>query len=653
MLEAVVGAITCNRRLLLLTAALIGWIATDVVPVRSASPEDSPQPAAAGDHWSFRPIRRPTSPLDVDLFGSRNAIDTFVHRRLRAAEIQPLPQASRPTLMRRLCLDLLGLPPEVDAVDRFVADRRPDAYTRVVDRLLASPHFGERWGRHWMDLARYADSDGYDNDKDRPGAWLYRRWVIEAYNSDMPFDQFTIEQLAGDLLPDPRIDQLIATGFQRNSPYNGEGGVDREEFRVTTVADRTNTVGTIWLGLTLSCARCHDHKYDPITQHEYYGLFAFSNSTEDGEAAAAAAGFKELDEEALQARIMREMKDPRETYVMIRGDFLNRGPTVQHHTPAVLHAFQPRSEAPDRLDFARWLVDSANPLTSRVAANRIWQHLFGQGLVETIEDFGTRGTPPTHPELLDWLASELVAHGWSRKKLIRTIIQSASYRRSSQYVKGRVEQDPANQLLARQNRFRLEGEIIRDSCLSAGGLLDHSLGVPSFTPNSPSADTTANDENAQPTLVPAHCGRTIYMFVSRTRPFPMMGTFDAPDTYVTCARRDLSNSPLQALVLMNNELFVHCAAQLGLRVARQPGAGVEDRVRLAFRYCVGRDPDPVERTRLVRLYEEQLELCRQHEQAVQLVADQPLPDSLSAVELAAWIGVGRVLLNIDEFVMRE
>ena len=455
------------------------------------------------NHWAFRPVVRSAIPQVVDKAWGHNPIDAFILARLEKEGLQPSPEADRVTLIRRLSLDLLGLPPTIAEVDAFVADTRSDAYEILVDWLLASPHYGERWGRHWLDLARYADSNGFTRDFGR-SIWKYRDWVIESVNRDQPFDQFTIEQIAGDLLPDATIDQRIATGFHRNTQINEEGGTDPEQFRVESVVDRVNTTGIAFLGLTVGCAQCHEHKYDPISQREYYQMFAFLNNadepnldvptpdqiaqglpqkrdevrrqiadlekqfqsqaddfqksvtawekelTEDEKKklppevlntvnlavvmrseqdtknlvvyyknlAVARQQFPVLDEIAqLRAAephftttmVMHERAEPRETFIHIRGDFLRHGARVEPGVPAVLPRLAPDVKSATRLDFARWLVDARNPLTPRVTINRIWQKYFGRGIVDTENDFGTQGIPPSHPELLDWLAAEFVS----------------------------------------------------------------------------------------------------------------------------------------------------------------------------------------------------------------------------------------------------
>jgi mono/diheme cytochrome c family protein len=696
-----------------------------------------PLPAAKTQHLTpalWRPVRRPAVPS-----GAGHPIDAFVRAALQAKGIEPSPEADRVTLIRRVSLDLTGLPPTPEEVDEFVADRRPEAYERVVDRLLASPHYGEKWARHWLDLARYADSDGFEKDLFRPWAWRWRHWVIEALNRDLPFDQFTIQQIAGDLLPNATVEQRVATGFQRNTLKNREAGVKREEARFEELVDQTNTVATVWLGLTLRCAQCHDHKYDPITQKDYYQLFAFFNSAEEADIDAPLPGemgpylrlrpeyeakrravLEQFGIPALQSawepRMIRAMDDPgrdldwdfsvtsmramvdhaerllrkgpekrsareshrltdyflstpgpdiakdkeatervrkarekiREldrtfpalsqaytlaassepvrTYIALRGDYRRQGVEVEPNTPAALPPLPPGPEAA-RLRLARWLVSRENPLTARVAVNRMWQEFFGAGLARTSEDLGTQGEPPTHPELLDWLAAEFLDRGWSMKSMHRLIVTSATYRQSSRAREDLKDRDPDNRLLARQSRLRLSAELIRDAALAASGLLYPAVGGKSIRPVQPesiSKLTYANGAAWQESEGPDRYRRGLYIHYQRTSPYPQLVNFDAPDSNTACARRRRSNSPLQALNLLNDPVFVEAAQALAARVRSEAAEGPARWERM-FRLCLGRSPDPAERDRIATFYEQRKSLF----------------------ELA------RALLNLDEFMTRE
>lgn len=906
-------------------------------------PDDADAAASrVSNHWAFKAPKLPPIPQLTNSKGMRNPIDAFVRARLEKEKVTPAPEADRVTLIRRLTLDLLGLPPTPHEVASFVGDSRADAYERLVDRLLESSHFGERWGRRWLDLARYADSDGYEKDNPRPYAYLFRDWVIDAINRDVPFDQFTVEQLAGDLLPDASEAQTIATGFHRQTLTNREGGVDKEEFRSKAIVDRVSTTGSAWMGLTVGCAECHTHKFDPITQREFYQLYAFFNNASekdipaprpnelaeyaaamtqweskqaelepamqariagvdgeklrtwtdsltvpasrwtvlkptrvvmavgDGETvltpardntiaprlretskgrfvvesmpkakritgfrvdaleelgksigrgengnfalsefsvtvqtgmgesrklelASARADFEATDGDAARAIdgkvetvwsiapqtnvphvIVFELKEPldctdetkvifelekssvgvmnkfrigystselplqasalpdgliailraprekrtakqdadlaryfveqfdeegrklkvslaahasanpkypettaailvveeRKTNVHIRGDFLRKGDEVQPGTLSVLHAFKARGDKPDRLDLAQWLIDPANPLTARVAVNHVWKDLFGRALVTSVDDFGTRGDTPSHPELLDWLAitfssqrsessaqpSAIAQQGglrWSRKALIKLIVSSATYRQASTIRPELAERDPNNILLARQNRFRLEAETVRDLYLATSGLLNPAIGGASIRPQLP-ADIAAlgyaNSVKWQESKGGQQYRRGMYIFFQRTVPYPMLMTFDAPDSNTSCARRERSNTPLQALTLLNDPVFFECAQALGKKVAPMT-ATTDERIRSIFVTCLARQPNDAELGRLRAFHARQLELMQKSTGSAARIAGES--DAANVDEKAAFAALARVIMNLDEFVTRD
>jgi mono/diheme cytochrome c family protein len=578
-------------------------------------------------HWSFVPIRRPTVPVGT------HPIDAFVHARLRAEKLEPSPAADRATQLRRVALDLTGLAPSPEELDAFLADTRLDAYERAVDRLLASPHYGERWGRHWLDLARYADSDGYEKDGARPYAWRYRHWVITALNANMPHDRFLVDQLAGDLRPSATVEQKVATGFHRNTLTNKEGGADKEQFRVEAVIDRVNTTAQAILGLTLGCAQCHDHKYDPLSQRDYYQMFAFFNSDEERDIPAPVAEFPAPPSAKVgtHAPVLVRGKE-RKTHLLVRGDFLRKGAEVSPGTPAVLPPLQARM--PTRLDLAVWLTAPENPLTARVAVNHVWHKFFGRGLVATLDDFGTQGEKPSHPELLDWLASEFVDSGWNLKRLHRLIVTSETYRQSSKHRAELTRRDPYNILLARQARLRLEAELVRDQMLRASGLLFARVGGPSVRPPQPAGIADLSYAGSvkwiESTGVDRY-RRGIYTWFQRTSPHPQLLTFDAPEGSVCTVRRERSNTPLQALTLLNDVAFVEGARALGKRVQTEAQDDAE-RVHRAFRLVLSRPPSEREQTRLVRLLGE-------------FRAADPSADP--------WPLVARTLLNLDEAITRE
>ncbi len=684
------------------------------------------------DHWAFQPPKRPAAPPVKDSTWLRNPIDNFILARLEKEGVKPSPEADGHTLLRRVSLDLTGLPPTPKEIQEFLSDASPNAYEKVVDRLLASPHYGERWGRHWLDLARYADSDGYTIDGPRQ-IWKYRDWVVNALNRDEPFNQFTIEQIAGDLLPNPTAEQLIATGFHRNTPSNYEGGIDFEQYRVEAVADRVATTGAAFLGLTLGCARCHDHKYDPISQREFYQLFAFYNNSDEITTEAERYDFNrpilELPtpeetarREAYQAQVaalsrelaayaqalaakpaepgappkyqdpglrervanlaalrrrapkitttlvMRELPQPRRAYIHLSGDFLQHGAPVPPGVPAVLSSTPVTGT---RLDLARWLVDPANPLTARVNVNRMWQACFGKGLVETENDFGLLGSKPTHPELLDWLATEFVARGWSQKAVHRLLVTSAAYRQSSRHRPELEETDPYNRLMARQSRMRLEAEILRDAALVSSGLLTRAIGGPSVYPPIPEgAMAVTQIKREWPTATgPDRYRRGMYTFFYRSIPYPGLALFDAPDATSACTRRIRSNSPLQALTLLNDEAYVEFARALARRVLKEAPSTDPGRLDYAFLLAVGRNPHPAERDRMARFLALQRDEYRSDPTAASLlvvkeqvfssspganrVLEEEPVDPKQLPELAAWTAVSRVLFNLDDFMTRE
>ncbi len=721
-------------------------------------------------HWAFEPVAAPEPPPVADEAAAKNPVDRFVLAELEARSIAPSPEADPATLARRLHLDLTGLLPPPNRVESFLAEHRADpdkAVSDLVDELLASPHYGERWGRHWLDQARYADSHGYSIDGDR-AQWPYRDWVIRALNDDLPFDRFTIEQIAGDLLPDPAKSQLVATGFHRNTLINQEGGTDNEQFRNEEVVDRVNTTGAVWLGLTLGCAQCHTHKYDPISHREYFELFAFFNhgtdvnntgatvdvsegelflenpdpeklarleearaalartlaattkrqaewekslgagASADGSEGKAApdkadspllvalgtepakrsneqkrlltAEFAKVDSEkkaadralseakralglgaSAKAMVMRDLPQPRETFIHLRGSFLDHDLETGPLRPGTPAALPPLPEAggdgemPDRLDLAKWLVRTDHPLVPRVTVNRAWMRFFGAGLVETENDFGTQGAYPSHPELLDWLARDFVEGGWSMKRLIKTIATSATYRQASRARPELAETDPLNKLLARQNRLRVEAEIVRDAALSASGLLHPKIGGPGVRPPQPDGvyAFTQTKKNWTAATGPDRYRRGLYIHFYRSAPYPLLTTFDSPDFQSVCTARVRSNTPLQALSLANDEALFELARGLGSRLLREEPRDEEARLRRAFLLCYGRPPSEAERNAVASFRETQLASFRNEPEAAEAVAPPDRPETVDPVTAAAWTGVARALMNTDEFITRE
>jgi hypothetical protein len=801
-------------------------------------PADAAETRVVSNHWAYQPVPRTKPPQVKRTEWIRSPIDAFILERLEKERVTPSPEAHRETLLRRLYLDLLGLLPTPVEREAFLADQSPDAYERLVDRLLASPHFGERWGRHWLDLARYGDSNGYELDTVRPNAWRYRDWVVQAINEDLAYDRFIVEQLAGDLLPKPSVDQQLATGFHRMTIKNTESGINAEDYRNREMVDRVNTTAAAVLGVTLGCAQCHSHKYDPFTQQEYYRFYAFFNNVEEVEVdlpatAAEKATYAAAESEyydkwlALQARqritdnlvkqgpekslgaieaalevarkqlaaqrsleslglekwteqnssakrgelappdhvagslrpgskvkdpknkskvvarylaalpmlsaklekitsspeayasqldepaeirlalciiaekrtpaqkqlaekyceLLPAKKDevhtalrmlvveekylplpqvlalkenttkPRVTHVLMRGDFKQPGPQVEPGTPGVLPPLTSRGKQADRLDLAQWMVNPSNPLTARVAANHIWSHLFGRGLVATVDDFGVQGDRPSHPQLLDWLASELTRVGWSRKQLLRTIVLSNTYRQSSAIRRELNERDPLNLLVARQGRYRVEAEVVRDLFLSASGQLNPTLGGPTIFPAIPDSvrDIAYKYKIVWPTSsAPDRYRRGMYIHFRRSNPYPSLMMFDAPEGTICAAQRNRSNTPLQALTTLNDPAFMENAQALGRRVLAEGPADVDGRIRWLFAACLAREPQPAETKILHELFTS--ELAAYHNdatQAAELAGDSSAATNEPVDLRAAWTATARAITNLDEFLTRE
>ena len=614
-----------------------------------------PQEAAAQpQHWAYVAPARPTPPTHAIA-----PIDAFVQAQLAAQGLTAAPPADRATLLRRVTFDLIGLPPTIAELDAFLADAAPDAYERVVDRLLASPHYGERQAVPWLDLARYADTNGFNFDSTR-AQWKWRDWVIDACNRDLPFDRFTLLQLAGDLLPDAGDEGRIATGFHRNTMFNDEGGVDADEARWERLVDRASTTATVWLGTTLQCAQCHDHKYDPITQRDFHALLAFFEPDEEvtlelptpaqqqrradlreqverltkGSAPATelAAAKKAAAACPVDSTLVLRARNavPAATTLRIRGAYDARGELVPAGVPAALGPPLRIGERRDRLALARWLVRPDHPLVARVHVNRLWGELFGRALCSTPEDLGTQCGPVDHPQLLDWLATEFVRLGWSQKQLLRTIVTSATYRRSAAMPEDERARDPQNRWLARGPRFRLGAEQVRDGQLAASGLLVPTLGGPSVFPLQADVSgvvpTNKADVRWRADPGDGRHRRGLYTFWRRTATFVQFAVFDAPSREQCTVTRQRTNTPLQALTALNDPAAWEAAQALGARMVQAAG---DDRARLAlgFRLCTSRTPDDGELDLLAAA-----------------LAAQPAD--------LRWTLVANALLNLDETLSR-
>ena len=556
-------------------------------------------PADAPDHWAFRPPTRPALPEVRDPGRVRNPIDAFILATLDAEGLVPASEADRLTLLRRLSFDLIGLPPSPEEADAFLADRAPAAYERLVDRLLASPHYGERQAQGWLDLARYADSDGFEFDQARPEIWRYRDWVVSAFNRDLPYNRFVRLQIAGDEAEPGHSDALVATGFNRLYPDMVDLN-DQGLRRQNALNDITETTASVFLGLTMGCARCHDHKYDPIKQSDFYSLQAFftpARFRDDLELAGNGA------DPSPRARGLDETGEPvPPTYLLRRGEYGNRGPEVLPSFPASLTDETEPTITPTagssgrRSALADWLVDPANPMTSRVLVNRLWQGHFGRGIVASSSDFGLIGDDPSHPELLDWLATEFLARGQSLKAMHRLIVTSATYRQSSRFDAHAFEADPENTMLWRHSRRRMGGEAIRDAMLAASGMLNHAIGGPCVFPELPAELTKLSGKGAAWPVSPREEDRdrrSLYVFLRRNLRFPLFEAFDKPDTNASCPRRAVTTIAPQALSLFNGKLSADCAAALADRGRREADTRPAQVERL-YRLALGRPPDPEE-----------------------------------------------------------
>jgi hypothetical protein len=670
-----------------------------------------------GKHWAYETPVRPALPHVNRRSWASNPIDHFILARLEKEGLSPSPETAREILIRRVCLDLTGLPPTPREVAAFLADHSPAAYEKLVDRLLASERYGERMALDWLDDARFADTNGYQNDFART-MWPWRDWAIAAYNRNLPYDRFVMEQLAGDMLPGATLQQKIATGFNRNNRTVTEAGSIDEEWRVENAVDRVETTATVFLGLTMGCARCHDHKYDPISQKEFYSFFGFFNSVNEKgvyteqpgnvpplvhlgapederrlrqltaslaaadkaardyqkgdaalfarEARAAADKFRrekaELEKKIPSVMVMEDLPSPRATFVLKRGryDMPDKNEKVEPGVPACLSPM-PAGTPHNRLGLARWLVDPANPLTARVAVNRFWQRYFGTGLVKTTENFGLQGEPPSHPELLDWLAREFIRTGWDMKAMQKLIVMSAAYRQSSKATPELLQRDPENRLLARGARLRLPAEVLRDNALAVSGLLVEKVGGPSVRPYQPAGlwEELAGGAGEGPYVQdkgPGLYRRSLYIYRKRTVPHPTMATFDAPSREVCFVKRARTNTPLQALELLNDVTYVEAARHLAELMLTEGGATSEQQIAFAFRRATAKAPEATE----LRVLKRGLERYRRTfqndpEKARQFIrqGDSPANDKLDSAELAAYSAVASVILNLDETITKE
>jgi hypothetical protein len=631
-------------------------------------------------HWSFiAPVRPKVPEADEDL-NPRNPIDHFIFTSMEKVGLEPNAEATKEALLKRVSMDITGLPPTIEQQERFLADKSPNAYEKFVDELLASKHYGEKMAIQWMDLARYADSHGYQDDGLRT-MWPWRDWVIHAFNSNYPYSKFLTWQLAGDLLPNPTKEQLLATGFNRNHKITQEGGVIDEEYRIEYVTDRTNTVGKAFMAITLECAKCHDHKYDPVSQKDYYSMFAFFDKVpEKGLVGTIDASFADppsmkistadvssilsfinkKDTMDVSVMIMKDSMCIRETQLLRRGVYDQKADTVQMATPASILAYNPRKYEQNRLGLAKWMLDPQNPLTARVYVNRIWHELFGRGLVKTSGDFGMQGELPSHPELLDWLSVEFRESGWDIKKLIRLIVTSSTYRQSAQRSSDKLQKDPDNKYLSFFPRLRLSAELQRDLLLSASGILNPEIGGPSVKPYQPKgvweATTSGRGELAKYIQDKGDklYRRGLYNFIKRTAPPPALLIMDASTRDQCEVTRSRTNTPLQALVLMNDPQLLEAARVLAQRTANL-NMTEDQKLERVFRLVLCRKANEKEMKMLKAYYLQEKNKFTQHKdkaEAFLTAGEFEQIKTKNIAETAALMQVNQMIFNLDETTVK-
>lgn len=642
------------------------------------------QGAKFDKHWAFKPPTIKEIPKTKNTHWAQNEIDYFILKKLEENGLKPSPKAENEVLIRRMGLDLTGLPSSPELVQKFTSEERID-YSGFIDELLASKAYGERMTQVWLDVSRYADSHGYQDDSYRT-MWPWRDWVIHAFNKNLPYDAFLTWQLAGDLLPNATPEQILATGFNRNHPITQEGGVIQEEYLSYYVTDRTNTLGKGILGLTLECAKCHDHKYDAISQKDYYQVYAFFNNVDekglqmdavqaanqkffadppyltitDNETKDLLSFINKPNGETVKVMVMNDSL-PRDSFILNRGDYDNLGDKVEMGVPEAILPF-PKDVPKNRLGLAKWVTSKENPLTARVFVNRIWGMLFGNGLVKTDEDFGVQGSLPTHPELLDWLAVEFIENGWDIKYLLKKIMLSATYQQSSELTSQLKKADPENKLLARAQRFRMSGEMIRDYILSTSGLLNNEIGGPSVRPYQPAGlweETNAGGDRGTLTSYIPDDGnklyrRSLYTFWKRTLPPANMAIFDAPTRDLCEVRRQKTNTPLQALALQNDIQVLEAArvlAQSIVAVSSDDSAVVKE----VFKRILLRSPKSEELMVLENYYHDAIEKFNDGTvDAKKLIALGEFEQiETDPVKTAALMLTTQIIYNLDETITKE
>ncbi|MEZ4771579.1 MAG: PSD1 and planctomycete cytochrome C domain-containing protein [Bacteroidia bacterium] len=632
-------------------------------------------------HWAFIPPEKAPLPKLKNKKWVKNEIDAFVLAHLEEIGLKPNAEADKERLLKRVSMDLTGLPPTIEMQDRFLADNSPDAYEKMVDELLASKSYGEKMAIQWLDVARYADSHGYQDDGLRT-MWPWRDWVIHAFNENYPYDKFVTWQLAGDLLPQPSKEMLLATGFNRNHKITQEGGVIDEEYRIEYVTDRTNTFGKAMLGLSFECAKCHDHKYDPISQKDYYSTFSFFNQVpEKGLVGTIDASFADppnmkiteadvadylsfinkKDTAPVMVMIMKDSVGIRSTHILNRGNYDAPADEVSFATPQTIMPFDTTRFEKNRLGLTKWLFAPENPLASRVFVNRIWQEVFGRGIVKTVGDFGMQGDLPTHPELLDWLAVDFRENGWDIKRLMKMIVMSATYRQSSEVSREMLDKDPENLYLARAPRIRFASEIVRDHVLASSGLLTPTIGGPSIKPYQPKGlwEAATSGRGLLMNYVQDHnedlYRRGMYVFIKRTVPPPVMLMFDASNRDQCEVRRIATNTPLQALVMLNDPQVLEASRVLAEKLIQKNIAPAQ-MVETAFRLIICREPKKEELDLLTNyLSEEKIAFAEDESNAEKSLAvgeypHAPVEDKAS---LAALMQVIHTIYNMEEAITKS
>jgi len=631
------------------------------------------QGAVWKDHWAFVPPVKADIPEVAATHQTVNEIDHFIFDKLKQQGLSPSEKASKEKLIRRVYFDLTGLPPNLDQIDAFLKNTTAHAYESVVDELLSSSRYGEHMAASWLDIARYSDTHGYQDDLERV-MWPWRDWVISAFNRNIPYDDFVTWQLAGDLLPDASLEQIVATGFNRNHKITQEGGVIDEEYRVEYVLDRTNTVSKSLLGLTMECAQCHDHKYDPISQKEYFSFYGFFNKVNEkgrmdyGEIPKpnikitpkeieSVLSFINMPDSITEVdlMVMRDDAPTRKTYVLKRGAYDAPGEEVTSGTPASVLPFTDQYEK-NRLGLAQWFFDEKNTLTARVAVNRLWQQIFGSGIVATSSDFGNQGALPTHPELLDWLAITFREEGWDIKKMIKRMVMSNTYQQTTKTRPELLEKDPYNIWLARSSRDKLTAEMIRDNALAVSGLLVEKVGGPSVKPYQPPgfwAETTSGQGLTEYIMDTGESlyRRSLYTFWKRTVPPPAMMTFDAATRDYCTVERQKTSTPLQALVMLNDPQLIEAAQTLAVQVLADDGHTDQERITTIFRKITSRAPDSAEIENL-SIFLKDTETTYTKKRKEQSIASTAILKDISEEKLYAFSVLTSLIFNLDEAIVK-